>query len=1048
MLADAKGALVASHKVDYVEVQPHAVMKGTTYVSFVVCTGQLSLHSDADAQILGWQEQLNTQTTIPHLFHLLKQVKESPTASAVAKLSFTEVAFSLALAELEGGAGVINASVARLQLFLAVVHLAAEVTNIEVTTHDTTIDETMRDRVNSQLSIALNFLVVRYERLVYPEVSISFAIRTVNILVGALELKKEMQQTTDTLLGYKEDADNLLAVVTYIAKNSLRQQETGTCASCAQCAAHGVHTHACRQSAYLIPDSKVSPELGYDFNFLTSKYVFGNGTRRYNLASIVVLSAYTLPKYPRTYLNDNATVRGRVMYVSLITEEDGVSRIAPVNATDMNVTVVAEPTQLSQVPLQIRQRQGSDFQGMVRERWAADPFCLAESVVSNVTEKSILGLVASTCTVLKAETATEFATVSTLMSSRCISSDMYGCLSVENADAPHEDCRCQQCSTDFFNTPSPSGKYCVPYKTYSCESEPDTLLALDEQCTGNSIRKYGKCVCQPDMVCSDEVCEQKHVCGATGSEGQCKLSGLLHDAEYFKCLCKEGSFCKVDVANPERSLCIEKSTCASLQTVASEEECHHGSVFAPSQGRCVCDRYHYCSTTGVCAERFKCDETPPQADAALCWPATSTQPQLVLLPVTTNGNPTYTCRCPSTLTCNTTLQACTCPDCVYGTCDYADDEEEWIELDHNCTCPEGRVGADCSRLEPTTTFFVETRFERGIFTETLSGAVPGIVEATLNESLYALQASDIKRVYIENGSIAVRIEVSTFNSTWQTRVRDKLQQDRYASRIAAALVSAGASGEIEDGAIQHFDDSCTHIAQCTSTPRPWADCTCQECNPTYVLSSDRLECFPDALCSSVEHCNGRGVATGLVVNGCTCDCATNFDGLQCEIDLCLSSLAMWLDASCGVQRCGYRTDGDTLVGTLLGECVSPDSAPLTTAAIVLVVLSGLLIVSLVSCGVYWGFKHRCVWEKRRLMRHRVGDGLEEEDVLAAGDSRYATRQSAGDSHYSSGDEGGSSFHTNTLHSGRDILSGSTSFTGRRGQSLHDSGDARSSVVMR
>ena len=986
----------------------------------------------------------------------------------------------LVLQKLDAHATAATFSAASLQRTVLVLRAATRFANTGLAPHNAAVDEELRGSVNGAVLTILSKLAYTWEQHLHMPKTRRAVVAMSTQLLSFFELKREVvvAQTpaAEKLQGW---VDKLLRVLCYLAKSSLRNQASEACARCVECDAAGVKAHACGGTAYSIRSRVVSAQEATEFSFGSTDYVKQASGTRLPLSHSVVLASYTLPSYPRAYLNDAPVVNGDVQYVCLLEDAETKSNLVTVASSALVVLVNSEPTPLQRVPLAVAMRNLyiEPVNSKRTERWTID--CDSATFSSNVTANTTLstGAAWETCSQLRGDTASEFVSVHMMKHRRCSPSDIQGCLHVRNEDIGQYACQCQQCSTalGYYDLPSPSGKRCVPYVQANCSSSfpSPQLLAHAQQCTGSSMLKYGRCVCNEGAACHRGVCEEVKVCGDVASEGQCELSGLRYNHTSFLCECSDGYLCRRDVGAPRYSTCVRRSTCASQQEVHTDE-CWKGSVFQQETRSCVCDILMFCHpTTEQCTPKARCSEAPfvpaEGPSESMCYPGSVVQPALLLVPSQTSATG-YLCGCPDALTCDATLKACTCPTCAAGTCDYTADVSLWHTLQHVCSCPEGRVGATCAKAEPRNGTFLELLYPGGDHAAAAAANTAASSWATVKTKLSdkllevvmrgpqaAVNTTPalVRSVYVDSGSIVVRFELDVFPSAWAAWLRHRLTQESFGLEMAATLRSAHAStvnlGNLEavNISVLTLCDSDSgkpdaSIENCAARPRPWQNCTCETCASGYTTQDGGQTCVNATVCNAVVHCSGRGSTTGLVVDGCQCTCDATFEGLACETDLCVRNASMWARDDCGRARCAVRFDSNTEPGSDVGECVGPSSGAFSRIAIALVVISGLLISVVFLQAIYWSVKHHCFWEREymRWTRHDGEGGGKDTQDIPLDMVQYKNE----------GSDDENSMTSESIHTSRDARSGIVSGVGRSrsasglGSGLGRAGSASGSIT--
>eukprot|EP01064_Diplonema_japonicum_P003128 TRINITY_DN12056_c0_g1_i1.p1 TRINITY_DN12056_c0_g1~~TRINITY_DN12056_c0_g1_i1.p1 ORF type:complete len:1994 (+),score=290.44 TRINITY_DN12056_c0_g1_i1:81-6062(+) len=882
------------------------------------------------------------------------------------------------------------------------VTVLADIINVAVSNTDPTIDPVKRDIANDALVKLLRDISDPLQGLRMTREASTSVTEAASILLKGLTkdsvipvASKRSATTLTAVEQLSSRVDSLLTTLCDVGQALLEGAPHGLCQNCTECAEVGINIHSCLDTAFNIVGTTVTPDS--DTSFSLSSYAHDKDGR-VNLGWPVALVGFTLPSSPRVYDPDSVLLKGRVGYVCLKHHSAVLQERTIINVTntDIQVSVNLEPTNTASTPVGIAKRGSTS--------WLMDP-CDVTTVTSTATATTS-GMLSEKCITFAAGKPTEFAAVSTLKYGRCMAGDIVGCVHVMSTDKTFEDCACDRCTSasspgapaGYYVDPVAQGKYCVPYKTYTC-SDSGTVTyaaALAAQCTGGSILHDGLCVCSTGLVCTTGLCEASKQCGDPGSSEQCKAAGLVHNPTLLTCECGGNTYCHTTAGDPT---CVERVDCSTKRLVTNPAACTNLSRLDPANSLCVCDGTHFCNpNTHTCEVKAKCGQKPFSPSSQFCWPGAVGQPQLLAadnyVPAdpsaynTINPEDVY-CQCPDNLMCNTSFWACTCPKCQVGECLYTSDPTNWQQLGHKCFCPEGFTGRNCSTLEEGHPRFIritfsqweyagyeglsngdKTKFETAVRDVVLEQAGVGFVAGEGRPFV----AENITIVYVDKGSVVVRVEVWVFTSSWERRLNHNLVQNRL-----AVLISRKLTGLLSEEALEAMNantnseatvtldaNTCgakSTISNCKGAAAPWNNCHCNACKTNYVWRPEIERCVNDTACSNLNDCNGRGRADGLKELGCTCNCAeSGFSGTKCETDDCLGSLEEWIKSTCGPVRCAERSDGASIPGTRVGECIKPEDDDYPAAVIyVTVIFSVLCCVILLIIG-YYCRSLRCFWE--------------------------------------------------------------------------------------
>eukprot|EP00756_Hemistasia_phaeocysticola_P033395 Hpha_TRINITY_DN16462_c5_g5::TRINITY_DN16462_c5_g5_i1::g.161930::m.161930 len=321
---------------------------------------------------------------------------------------------------------------------------------------------------------------------------------------------------------------------------------------------------------------------------------------------------------------------------------------------------------------------------------------------------------------------------------------------------------------------------------------------------------------------------------------------------------------------------------------------------------------------------------------------------------------------------------CTCPVCLNGgVCEY---DVVNAPDDHNCTCPEGWEGVDCSQREERQYRFVHYRYpsanyttyaalsasDQTKFAESSMSAFRGLSQQngiseggdTSDYTLLTAAASQ--------GSIVVSFTLNTFGSTYTRRVNTSMGTNSSAQALGTALSSLGLSlGDFRGGGVDSTLPTafnCSVIAGCKS---PLSDCTCQTCDTGLMPNpeTNATTCVSSAICT-IGDCSEHGVPSGYqqltprpnvnaTGSGCLCACAVNYSTTPgrttlpfCDVDHCLDA-QNWTTPGCGPLRCSRRFDGRTTAGSQPGECIDTSSTTVAGATVFLALVALIIILLLV-----------------------------------------------------------------------------------------------------
>eukprot|EP01065_Artemidia_motanka_P000250 TRINITY_DN10104_c3_g1_i2.p1 TRINITY_DN10104_c3_g1~~TRINITY_DN10104_c3_g1_i2.p1 ORF type:complete len:1727 (+),score=412.53 TRINITY_DN10104_c3_g1_i2:2210-7390(+) len=369
---------------------------------------------------------------------------------------------------------------------------------------------------------------------------------------------------------------------------------------------------------------------------------------------------------------------------------------------------------------------------------------------------------------------------------------------------------------------------------------------------------------------------------------------------------------------------------------------------------------------------------------------------------------------------------CTCPPCQNGgTCEY---DAVNSPDDHNCTCPEGWEGVDCSTREQQQYRFIHYRYPSANYTsynglssgdqsKFLDGAMTGF--SSLSAGSGVSNGSDYTLVTAtpSQGSVVVSFTLELFGSTFTRRVNTTMGTATSARALGQALNNLGISsiGDFRSGAVDTTRPTaynCTVIAGCL---RPLSDCTCDACRPGMMpnVEKNKTECVSSALCN-LQDCSGHGIPSGFQALtpparnasglGCSCVCGLNYtttpgklDKPFCDVDFCLDP-RNWSQPGCGALRCSRRFDGRTAAGSRPGECYDSSSDHLSIEAITLVIVLLGFGAAFAGLFVFYFTKHHLPWEdgvassKKVRVKHETlrGREIELDCSRSAGVSRSAS----------------------------------------------------------
>eukprot|EP01059_Diplonema_ambulator_P000909 TRINITY_DN10706_c0_g2_i7.p1 TRINITY_DN10706_c0_g2~~TRINITY_DN10706_c0_g2_i7.p1 ORF type:complete len:1983 (+),score=265.32 TRINITY_DN10706_c0_g2_i7:601-5949(+) len=985
------------------------------------------LTSEADSVILGYLQNLTAQADDSISTLAIDQIVHYVRLAQIVDVATGNVRVQLG----SGAAGIIERKMKYLdtvnevgtysgRLVDAIVAIA-ELVNVAVSSDDPQLDETAQDSVNEQLVALLsNITDPVLNRSLTRSTGIAIT-KAVKIILLGMQRENAIPKPTSTkreakTLGVSSlstSVDMLLQTICDVGDAMLAGTPLGACYNCTECAANGVNLHACHDTAYNLLGTPVSPDPTTSFTI--GSYI-RDASGRIDFNWPLSLVGFTVGLNPRAYDSDSVLLKGKVGFLCLKNHSAVVTQRVNIDlvGTDISATVELGATNTASSPVGIARRTGSE--------WNMTG-CNIQTVVATATGTT-QGVLTETCSGMTAGKPTEYASVSVLKYGRCMAGDIEGCVHVVSTDKTFEQCECDRCTSasstsapsGYYVEPAASGKYCIPYKTYSCSANESYAAVLSAQCIGNSVLRGDKCVCGVGSVCTGDLCEDAKRCGDSGSSEQCTAAGLVYDSASLTCQCTSNHYCSSHV-------CLEKVDCSTNRIVPSEIACTNMSRFDPYLKRCTCGATRFCNpTTNTCELKAKCGTMPYQPESQYCWPATITQPQLIAADNYQPLDPNYTdpvnaktiyCQCPDALVCNTTLEACTCPKCVRGVCLYTADVTKWGLLDHRCYCPEGYVGADCSEYEEPRPEFLMYRFADGDYEgysglaeqdqETFANVVKEVVteqgmaaNAGATDGSILFSGDNVTHIYIDEGSIVVRVEVWVFSSAWARRLQTALVQDRVAVLIAEKLATSfpedtfATLGSLHTVAATNLTVTCGNtpvLPNCAVAAAPWAGCACLVCQSGFVWESDR--CINNTACDNIRDCNGRGQATGLVSTGCTCSCEQpGFSGAHCEVDDCLASVEAWKTPDCGPLRCSQRADGRTRVGSGLGECAKPSSSALSQSSLIAVIVLSSIACILLVVMAFFCITHRCIWESSFTDLMDDDDKIEEELGQDRGPNSY------------------------------------------------------------